>query len=233
MFTIQETVNTSRVDEQGRLKLFSAAQMMQDCSEMWIDSEPICKECFKNEGRAQLLASRQIEVIRVPEFKERLSITTSVFDCKELFGFRNTIIRDEQGNPCYVTWSMGAFIDLASGKLRKLPQEILESLTYDEKYPMDYLDRRIRVPKEEPQESFPYVVCRNDIDYNHHMNNAHYVRLAMEALPSDFQPHRIRIEYKVPLRIDEKATISHLCEENLHYVIISCERGISTVLEFQ
>jgi len=233
MFTIQETVTTSRVDEQGRLKLFSAAQMMQDCSEMWIDSEPICKECFQKEGRAQLLASRQIEVLRVPTYKEKLTITTSVFDCKELFGFRNTIIRDEQDTPCYVTWSMGAFIDLQTGKLRKLPQEILQSLTYDEKYPMDYLDRRIRIPKEEAIDKFNYVVSRNDIDYNRHMNNAHYMRLAMEILPQEFLPRSIRLEYKIPLRLGDQATVSLINVEETYFVIISCEQGISTVLEYK
>ena len=29
---------TSTCDSEGRLKLYSALQMMQDCSEMWIDS---------------------------------------------------------------------------------------------------------------------------------------------------------------------------------------------------
>ena len=67
---------------------------MQDCSEMWIDSEPGVKQYFKEQNMAQLLASRQVEIIRVPVFKEKLTVTTSVYGMKPMFGFRNTYIYD-------------------------------------------------------------------------------------------------------------------------------------------
>ena len=40
--------------------------MMQDCSEMWIDSEPVLKRFFEERGSTQLLVSRQVEIVRVP-----------------------------------------------------------------------------------------------------------------------------------------------------------------------
>ena len=138
---------------------------MHDCDDLWIDSEPYAKEVFEKEHRAQLLAARQVDfvflllardsssklgsplapssvdIIRVPELREKLTISTSIYECKPLFGFRNDIIRDEQGEPCYVSYSMGAFIDLQTAKLSPLPQEMIDSLTMDEKYPMEYCDR--------------------------------------------------------------------------------------------
>ncbi len=38
MYSLNYKVTTSACDSEGRLKLYSALQMMQDCSEMWIDS---------------------------------------------------------------------------------------------------------------------------------------------------------------------------------------------------
>jgi len=64
--------------------------MMQDCSEMWIDSEPEVKAYFLQQNMAQLLATRQVEIIRVPDYKEELTVTTSVYGMKPMFGFRNT-----------------------------------------------------------------------------------------------------------------------------------------------
>ena len=90
MYSLKYKVTTSTCDSEGKLKLFSALQMMQDCSEMWLDSEPQVKEYFARENMAQLLASRQVEIIRVPEFKEELTVTTSVYGMKPMFGFRNT-----------------------------------------------------------------------------------------------------------------------------------------------
>ena len=40
MYSLTYKVTTSTCDSEGKLKLYSALQMMQDCSEMWIDSEP-------------------------------------------------------------------------------------------------------------------------------------------------------------------------------------------------
>jgi len=70
MFCLDYKVTTSTCDSNGKLKLYSALQMMQDCSEMWIDSEPVVKEFFARENMTQLLASRQVEIMRVPDFKE-------------------------------------------------------------------------------------------------------------------------------------------------------------------
>ena len=120
MYSLNYKVTTSTCNSEGKLKLFSALQMMQDCSEMWIDSEPQVKEYFARENMAQLLASRQVEIMRVPDFKEELTVTTSVYGMKPMFGFRNTFIYDAEGKPCYRTWSMGAFVDRANGKLKRV-----------------------------------------------------------------------------------------------------------------
>ena len=124
MYSLNYKVTTSTCDSEGKLKLFSALQMMQDCSEMWIDSEPQVKEYFARENMAQLLASRQVEIIRVPDFKEELTVTTSVYGMKPMFGFRNTFIYDSEGKPCYRTWSMGAFVDKANGKLKRVDRQV-------------------------------------------------------------------------------------------------------------
>jgi len=79
MYSLKYKVTTSTCDSKGRLKLYSALQMMQDCSEMWIDSEPEVKDYFLQQNMAQLLATRQVEIVRVPEFKEELTVTTSVY----------------------------------------------------------------------------------------------------------------------------------------------------------
>lgn len=232
----------TRVDENKRLKLFAAFQMMHDCDDLWIDSEPYAKEVFEKEHRAQLLAARQVDIIRVPELREKLTISTSIYECKPLFGFRNDIIRDEQGEPCYVSYSMGAFIDLETAKLSPLPQAMIDSLTMDEKYPMEYCDRRVRLPHHPntpegdaagPTECSPVVVTRDDIDYNHHMNNCCYIRIAQELIPVDFEIKRVRIEYKVAARLGETLTPVLYTEDDKYYVELKCERGTCAVIAFE
>ena len=155
MYSLKYKVTTSTCDSEGRLELYSALQMMQDCSEMWIDSEPGIKQYFTEQNMAQLLATRQVEIVRVPEYKEELTVTTSVYGMKPMFGFRNTFIYDAEGNPCYKTWSMGAFVDKVAGKLKRVDDATIASMTLEPQLEMNYRDRRIILPKTEGEVQKP------------------------------------------------------------------------------
>ena len=247
MFTLDFTVTTSCCDSNGNLKLFSALQMMQDCSEMWIDTEPVVKDYFKQQDMAQILASRQVEVVRVPKFKERLSVTTTVYDIEPMFGFRNTFIRDECGVPCYKTWSMGAFVDKSTGKLKKIEQSVMGSLTIEPKLEMEYKERRIILPKDfETLHDFPtkdspdktVVACdpvsvkRSDIDYNNHMNNAEYVRIAMDLLPEDFKVRGMRVEYRIAAKLGDVLKPILITKEENVIAVLMLEDKPSAIIEF-
>ena len=200
MFSIDFTVTTSTCDAQGRLTLFSALQMMQDCSELWLDSEPVVKHYFRQNAMAQLLASRQVEVVRVPRFKERLMVSTSVYEVKPMFGFRNTFITDEDGKPCYKTWSMGAFVDMHTGRLTRADGQVQKA----------------------------------DIDYNRHMNNAHYVRHALELLPDDFEVRHLRVEYRIAAkRGDVLVPVMYGLEPGTYIIALLLGGQVATIMEFK
>lgn len=234
MYSIDSIVTTSTCDSRGRLKLFSAFQMMQDCSEMWLDSEPTVRDYFRQNGMAQLLASRQVEIVRVPEYKELLTTTTSVFSVEAMFGYRNTFITDADGRVCYRTWSMGAFVDRATGRLRRVPEEVMRSAKLDDKRPMNYADRRIVLPRGaelSPRE--PVAVTRNDIDYNQHVNNANYIRIAMELLPDGYEPKGVRVEFKRPARLGDTIVPRTLMADGVLYVELLVDGKVSTLIEFK
>ena len=203
MYSLNYKVTTSTCDSEGRLKLYSALQMMQDCSEMWIDSEPGVKQYFAEQNMAQLLATRQVEIVRTPAYKEELTVTSTVYGMKPMFGFRNTFIYDAEGRPCYKTWSMGAFVDKSTGKLKRVDDATIASMTLEPQLEMNYRDRRIILPKEGGDRLDAVSVLRADIDYNKHMNNANYVRVAMELLPDDFKVNGLRVEYRVAARLGD------------------------------
>ena len=253
MYSLKYKVTTSTCDSEGRLKLYSALQMMQDCSEMWIDSKPEVKDYFLQQNMAQLLATRQVEIIRVPDYKEELTVTTSVYGMKPMFGFRNTFIYDAQGNPCYKTWSMGAFVDKAAGKLKRVDDATIQSMKLEPQLEMNYKDRRIILPKGRSSESHPSLledgrvvaeldkvktegevlepikVLRADIDYNKHLN---YVRMAMELLPEDFVVRGLRVEYRVAAKLGDSLTpIIYKIADGI-IVSLSIGSEVSAIIEF-
>ena len=235
MYSIDNIVTTSTCDKNGNLKLFSAFQMMQDCSEMWIDSEPTVKEFFEKSGMTQLLASRQVEIVRVPKYKERLKTVTTVFEVKPMFGFRNTFINDAEGNVCYKTWSMGAFVDRTTGRLQRIPQDVLSSVSIEPKRDMTYGERRIILPKDaEFKVHEPVAVTRNDIDYNGHMNNANYIRIVNEYLPEGFKYNSVRVEFKIPARLGQSLVPQTLLTaDGTFFVELSLDGKTSTLIEFK
>ena len=232
MYSLNYKVTTSTCDSDGKLKLYSALQMMQDCSEMWIDSEQGVKDYFEKENMAQLLASRQVEVIRRPSFKEELTVTTSVYGMKSMFGFRNTFIYDAEGLPCYRTWSMGAFVDKSTGKLKKVDDQTISTMLLEPKLDMNYKDRRIILPKEGGTVLAPVAVQRADIDYNKHVNNANYIRMAMELLPEGFEVKGLRVEYRVPARLNDQLVPTVYQQDELFIVALNIGNDVSTIIEF-
>lgn len=233
MFSLQYIVTTSTCDSHGRLKLYSVLQMMQDCSEMWIDTEPGVGQYFQEQNMAQLLASRQVEIVRVPQYKERLTVTTSVYGMEPLFGFRNTFIRDAEGKTCYRTWSMGAFVDKSTGRLKRVDDATIASMTLEPKLEMNYRDRRIILPREGGETHAPVPVLRADIDYNRHMNNANYVRIAMELLPADFIVKGLRVEYRVAAKLGDLLTPTLYKAGDCIIVSLSTDKGTCAIIEFQ
>lgn len=232
MYSLNYKVTTSTCDSEGRLKLYSALQMMQDCSEMWIDSEPGVKRYFAEQNMAQLLVSRQVEVIRVPEYKEKLTVTSTVYGMKPMFGFRNTFIYDSDGKPCYRTWSMGAFVDKSTGKLKRVDDETIASMTLEPQLEMNYKDRRIIQPKEGGEVLEPIKVLRADIDYNKHLNNANYIRMAMELLPEDFEVRGLRVEYRVAAKLGDMLVPTLFQIENGIVVSLAIGNEVSAIIEF-
>ncbi len=232
MYSLKYKVTTSTCDSEGQLKLYSALQMMQDCSEMWIDTEPTVKHYFAMQNMTQLLATRQVEIVRVPRYKEELTVTTTVYEVKPMFGFRNTFIYDAQGKPCYKTWSMGAFVDRTTGKLKRIDEATIDSMAMETQLEMNYRDRRITLPKEGGQACAPIAVMRADIDYNKHMNNANYTRMAMELLPDDFNIRSLRMEYRVPAKLGDMLTPTIYRSDDSIIVSLSIDENASAIIEF-
>lgn len=232
MFQLTRTVCSSMTDRHGRLKLFSAVQLMQDCSEFWKTSEPAFKKCLEDSGTAQLLVYRQLEILRVPELYEELTCSTWVFDCKGSNGFRNTIISDAAGRPCYVSWSQGAFVNMSSGRLIRIPRDVMEQLSFAPRYEMNYQPRKIELPQT-PEISLPGIcVQRNDIDYNQHVNNAQYIRMALEFLPSGFEIAGLRVEYRRAAHYGSRLQASIQEGENKLWVILRENAETCCVIEF-
>lgn len=233
MYSIDTRVYASNTNTHGRLKLVSAVDMMQDCSQMWLESEPALDHFFKETNSAQVLVTRQVDVLRMPAYGEKLTVTTSIYACKGYYGHRNTIILDASGAPCLASWSIGAFISLENDRMVRLPGDVQQQVAMEPQFEMTYLDKKIALPAGDFVALPPMPVHRDDIDFNHHMNNVRYIQTAMETLPPSYEPTRLRVEYKKPAKFGEILTPRRQEAGGKHFVLLT-DAGADpyAVLEF-
>ena len=232
MYTLNFKVTPTYCDTRRRLSFNGMLQMMQDTDELWLTSEPSIIRFFEENEMTQVLVSRQVDVIRVPEFGENLTVTSRVYEMKGVTGFRNTVIYDEQGNTCYVSWSQGAFVDRKSGRLRRVSNEAVAQMNNDHRIDMEYLDRRIDIPDITPSILPPLEIRRHDIDYNLHVNNTVYIRLALELLSENFEVERMRVEHKTPAHFGD-TLIPHVIDtDDRTFVSLMLNDSPAAIIEF-
>lgn len=176
--------------------------------------------------------SRQIDVVRIPDYKEDLSVESRVFEMQSMCGYRNTFVRDAAGKPCYKSWSMGAFVNRESGHIVPVPADVVATMHLDPKLDMDYCSRRIKLPHGVLSECAHVTVRRDDIDYNMHMNNAQYVRVGCELLPDGFVVKRMRIEYKSPAHLGDVLTAMTGTSGNTFWVTLANGDTTCALMEF-
>ena len=87
--------------------------------------------------------------------------------------------------------------------MKRVDDETIASMSLEPQLEMNYKDRRIILPKEGGHVLDSIKVLRADIDYNKHLNNANYIRMAMELLPEDFEVKGLRVEYRVAARLGD------------------------------
>lgn len=232
MYTLPDIVTPSKTDCHGNMKLFSALQLMQDCSVFSFSQPSAFYDWLQACNATPLVSSRQVDVVRVPKLGEKLTCTTSVYDVQGAFGNRNTAIYDEEGKPCYLSWCIGAFVNIETGRLCRMPQELRDNTSFPPPLEMNYRSRKI-VPPEAPEVVLPLIqVQRNDIDYNLHVNNAQYIRMAVECLPPDFVPTSLRVEYKKPVLPGALIEPSIRLADDVAYICLKVEGLPHCVVEF-
>jgi acyl-ACP thioesterase len=126
---------------------------------------------------------------------------------------------------------MGAFVDLATGKLARLSDDTIASLTLEPKQEMNYRGRRIILPKQDGTVMEPVRVMRADIDYNRHMNNANYVRIAMELLPEGFEVKDMRVEYRIAAKQGDLLTPTLYPTDGGYIVALAIDGQPSAIIE--
>lgn len=195
MYTWESRVRYSEISEEGTLALGSVINYMQDCSTFQSESLGLGVEYLKEHKRVWLMNSWQLQIERLPELAEQITIGTWSYGFKSMYGYRNFVIDDVKGNHLVKANSIWVFYDLEHKRPLKVTEEEVRGYGSKPRLEMDYAERKIAVPEGGmAAESFP--VRKYQIDTNGHVNNGQYVRMAQECLPRSLRVAMLRAEYR-------------------------------------
>ncbi|MBR5970738.1 MAG: acyl-[Lachnospiraceae bacterium] len=225
MYSFDSRIRYSETDENLVLRIPALINYFQDCSTFQTEEIGAGWHYLHEQGLAWVLAYWQIDITRLPSLYERVRVGTVPYALKGFSGLRNYFMDalDEAGNETgerlAVANSFWALMDMKEMIPARMTEEHQSRYTLEEKLPMEYRDRKIRLPKEGGIEAAPLTVHAHHLDSNGHVNNGQYVAMAMEALAESgkqIAAHvpegdgrnilRLRTEYKKQARLGDTLT---------------------------
>lgn len=189
-----------------------------------------------------LLLEWKLQVIRRPDYAEKIKVTTWSKNSVKCYAYRDFKIYDEQGNVIVLAASKWVLVDTEKGKIVKIEPDLLEKYEPEldksafESYGEDFT--KIHVPEDCEFET-EYIVRKSDIDVNNHMHNLNYLDLANEALPEEIykegQLNNVRITYKKEIKLGEIVKCKYSFENGKHIVNVKSEddKILHAIIEMQ
>lgn len=187
-----------------------------------------------------ILLDWKVQVIRRPNYAEKILARTWSKEGLKYYAYRDFEVVDEQGNVIVNAISRWVLVNIETGKMERITDEILskyqpesnkcvfEDETFDKIKELDNYERESK-----------YTVKRGDIDVNHHMHNINYLDLANEALPDEVYDNEkefnnFKISYKKEIKLGETVKCKYSFVNNTHVICVKSEDDtkLHSVIEF-
>lgn len=212
MYTFNSRVRYSETDESGHLSVIGMINYMQDCSTFQSEDAQVGVGHLEKKHKAWLLSSWQIMIDRYPGLGEGIVVGTWPYSFKGIYGYRNFVIRDESGNDVVRAESVWFLYDTEKNlPLRVQPEDAAPYGLPEPRLILSPASRKIPVP-EIYEVGKSILITRHHIDTNHHVNNAQYVDIARESIPTGLKIREIRADYKRAALLGDQI-IPHISRE--------------------
>lgn len=230
MYCLKSRIRYSETDEKGQLKLESFVDYFQDCSTFQSEDLGVGVQWLLSRNRCWVLNSWQIRIHRYPKLGDAVEVYTWPYSLKGILGDRNYMLKDDKGEVLAEATSLWSYFDTQNKRPAKIDEDVLERYTLEPGMDAMWEGRKILMPKQ-MQALSSFCVQRNHLDTNHHVNNSAYVKMALEYLPADYVPDKLRVEYKRSavygdvifphINIEESRIVVALSDENeMPYAIV-------------
>ncbi|MBR1764030.1 MAG: hypothetical protein IJ746_01410 [Ruminococcus sp.] len=196
MYEIKRTVYYSHIGADRQMRRSAMVDFMQDCCTLSRAHDSVIGPLMK-QGRLLFVAYRQLDICRLPEYLEELTVRTYLFESRRVYGRRCTELVGQKGEICARSYLVSTLVNgdtLKPALMTPEEDRAIELLPAPEGY--ELTDRRISIPEGEPKAFEPFTTLRCQTDTNTHINNARYFDIVDELLPPGTAVKRVRCEYR-------------------------------------
>ena len=181
-----------------------------------------------------ILLDWKVRIIKREKYSKILKINTWSRGSKRIYSYRDFEVFDEKNNKIAIATSRWALINIDTGKIERISEDITEKYYPESKFVFEEEEIEKQKEPEKFDSSINYTVKRADIDINKHMHNLNYLDLAYEALPQEIYEkcefNNIRITYKKEIKLGETVKCNYTFNENdnKHIVTITDKDNTKT-----
>ena len=215
-------VKSYEADCHGFLRLLTLMNLLQDAAMDSAEELGIGLKKCSEKGLTWFGSDYFLEISRLPKMNEHFFIETWPAETKLWGAIRDFFVYDAQGNIIIKVSSQWVLIDVARLRPVLLSKHFPDYQAWPERaIPVDFM--KIKEPENFERED-TLIVRFDDIDINHHVNNAIYLLWASECVQNDFRlkhyPAEIEINFKKSAVYGESIWIltSQKGEETYHSI---------------
>lgn len=210
MYSFLGRVRYSETDTRGKLSIPAIINYFQDCSNFHSDELGIGIDYLMGKGCAWVLIAWNVIFEKELAIGDKLKVSTLSRQINKFYAYRQFLLEDENSNVCAKADTMWIYIDLATRRPLKMPQNEIDLYGEEEGFGIEPANRKMILP---PVTGVGETlkIKKMHLDTNNHVNNAHHIAIAMEYLPEDFNLGNMKVVYEKEITLGE-TVIPHIHE---------------------
>lgn len=181
IYTEKFKIRANEVDNNGKITLPAISGLFQEIAGNHALLLNFDITDLHKQGLTWVLHRMDIEVIKLPNWRDEITIETWPAAGDTLRAYRNYRILDQDNNELVVSLSYWMMINLETRRPTRLSDEILNTRLSDREHVLPVKTDRIG-KLDETAVHKDIAVRRADLDMNRHVNNVHFLEWMMETL---------------------------------------------------
>ena len=182
----QFTLTSYDVDFNGRLSLYALFRRFQELAGSHATHLRVGYDRLKEEGLAWFLSRIKVEFSTLPLWGDAVRLQTWPKGIERLFAMREFRLLDKAGATHLLATSRWLLVDVARGRPRRI-ESLPRDLSFENvEHAITETPEKI-VPVSPCVQVYEREVLPSDLDVNHHVNNAEYVKWVMDCFEVGMQ----------------------------------------------